>query len=224
MSLQKSGRKNFTLIELLVVIAIIAILAGMLLPALNSAREKAAATSCKSNLKQQSLMFATYAPDYNEYYPDAGNEATWGTLTDNVPLGWTYKLAWASGQTSTTGGMRNIFKCPRENLRDFSYSINAEEPYLKNQFAWHTSQLGKSKMSLSRLLLVEESANSSMFSKTDCDQDNFTQNPHDNFSLKNHGDVSIMFADGHVSAMKKFDVNEMTIYTTEMAEWTPTGP
>lgn len=75
----KSGKVNpgFTLIELLVVIAIIAILAGMLLPALSRAKEAGRRIQCINNLREMGLSLKMYADDNNGYYPPRSSIERW---------------------------------------------------------------------------------------------------------------------------------------------------
>jgi prepilin-type N-terminal cleavage/methylation domain-containing protein/prepilin-type processing-associated H-X9-DG protein len=74
-------RLGFTLIELLVVISIIAILVGILLPALGAARRSAQDSSCKSNMKQLGIVITVFAANHDDDLPESGSKPGGGDLT-----------------------------------------------------------------------------------------------------------------------------------------------
>ncbi len=136
----------FTLIELLVVIAIIAILAAMLLPALNSARNRARNIKCTSNLKQLGVAVSFYT-DESGYYPNMN-------IGVNIPNGmswsgfgsWKVQLAMALGHKISTTNSENtlleqgIFLCPawsRETVQPKNLAPTKDQPQVAGGYGYN---------------------------------------------------------------------------------------
>ena len=151
-NLPVSGMRRFTLIELLVVIAIIAILAGILMPALSAARERAANTSCKNNIASIAKFMGFYLSDNNDFacpyktvqVVDGSNkDIFWGTRHDGPLNKYSNQKEFVIGGIFS-GGRRGKYLCPKvefggEGITDttnYSYGYASEDGFQSSRPNW----------------------------------------------------------------------------------------
>jgi len=123
-------KKSFTLIELLVVIAIIAVLAGMLLPALGKARDAGMLTSCKNRHREVNRLISFYNSDYDDWFLAPGGRRNQGDVSMTASASYPFKTLTALYIRRTEyigGGDGNndseIFYCPAEEYVKWHFSI-----------------------------------------------------------------------------------------------------
>jgi prepilin-type N-terminal cleavage/methylation domain-containing protein len=237
-------RGAFTLIELLVVVAIIAVLAGILLPVLNSIRQQADSTKCVSNLRQIGLAINAYASDNADTLPGPLNMDQYptyaSTATGSLPLLLAKYLqlvdSGSSSQSLAMTNKNNVFVCPSNqklypNLNGVVYAMNMRPIPAYTQAPWGDASKG-SQLPLRRGILatwtetnsggVERNVDlSQTFAMRDTDQQDSEYNvpspiPLDPRALKPvHGDHrNALFYDYHVAP---------ETLTTETSGWVPPG-
>ncbi len=228
----KHRNQAFTLIELLVVICIIAILASMLLPALQSARESASTATCLSNLGQFSKAFQMYATGYNDFMPALTSSQTGSSCS------WEYALIDALGQDRNKSPFRNSFFCDADASSETataggnkkSYSLNnlqevihpripnmlgpnGKEGKGDNNKGYISGNKTTAVHTASSLIIIGENVSegnnigSAKFSKTDINSPGSASAVHQQVSiivkrLSSHNTAGELYLDGHAKHMK----------------------
>ncbi len=200
-------RTFFTLIELLVVIAIIAILAAILLPALNQARARARTTACQTNMKQLGAGLGLYVADYNGYYPiteqDKSNRGRFLLDRLAVYLATPYYAGGVPYSLNTVTGkaVSSIFYCPANaETQDVRKNYGANYYIVGNQ--WTAPVLMKaSKVRQTAKVFLEAESNNHTFEYNTYSQAVTNLGNTLQWHFRHNGRLNMLYCDGHVGSV-----------------------
>ncbi len=216
-------KSKFTLIELLVVIAIIAILAAMLLPALNQARERARATACTNNLKQLMTAHIMYEQSFENF---ARNKLTMiydGANRVNTPhwlvLAGTGFLPRPTSDSLWEWFGYGIARCPSSlKQNNESYAMNhSQYGYTLDGVTANFTSFKQAKRRPSRLIfLIDSICNDAYYDAADWALWNWYNGTSNNIAAKHANGANTAYVDGHVGHVKR---NERPDSTQNKDDW-----